>query len=140
MCSAAAAARILKNTGATVRGASRHRQRRAHIWVLAMITYERPHLRQFDLKSWRQYHMCLQHNSQISNWLNIITLSTGRLLPWQSLCYDQFDERKNEGYDPCSKFNNCPLLSLPLSHTAGGNMCVASYRSFSRCVRRNASP
>ena len=43
-----------------------------------------------------------------------------------------------QGHDLCSNFTKCPLLSLPLSHTGGGKIRIASYRNFSRCVRRNA--
>ena len=33
--------------------------------LLVVITDERSHIRKFELKSWRQYHTCLQHNSNI---------------------------------------------------------------------------
>ena len=44
-------------------------------------------------------------------------------------CYDLFNGQRIEVYDPCSNFTQFPRLSLPLSHTGGGKMHEAGYRS-----------
>ena len=89
---------------------------------LARITDERPYTRQFELKLRRQYHMCLQQNSQISSttarrdrisWY-------GRLADFSS--DDLFDGQRIEGHDHCSNFTKYSLHSLPMSHSRGGKM------------------
>ena len=97
--------------------------------LLAMVIDEQPHIRQFELKSWRQYDMCLQQNSQISS----ATARRDRI-SWHdrssdissddASCYDLLDEQRIEGHEPGSNFTKCPLPSLPLSHTQEVERCV----------------
>ena len=69
------------------------------------------------------------------------------MIDWQTLavteppCFDLFDGHQIEEHDPGSNLTKYPLLSLPPSHTGGGKIREAGYRSFSRrCVGRDASP
>ena len=47
----------------------------------------------------------------------------------EAYCYDLFNGKLIGGHDPFSNFTKYPHLSLPLSHTSGGNMPEAGYRN-----------